>query len=125
MNADKLLISAASAISKAGSRTSMADDSNSPTVPYLFPIGNRRNPIGHDFGIFRLEGELGYKHAKLKRANLDPSALAAVLNGDRHLSGAPATSAAAAGATRRARLNTSNLRQGEHLSVLALPRPLS
>jgi hypothetical protein len=38
MNAEKLLISAAMAISMAGVRTSMASDSRAVHVPYLFPI---------------------------------------------------------------------------------------
>src|SRR5438270_7247417 len=35
--------------------------------------------IGYDFGLFRLEGELGYKHARLKDAALAPGAIGAVL----------------------------------------------
>jgi opacity protein-like surface antigen len=35
--------------------------------------------VGYDFGMFRLEGELAYKHSKTKRASLDSAALAAVL----------------------------------------------
>lgn len=34
---------------------------------------------GYDFGMFRLEGEFGYKHSRTKKATLDPAALAAVL----------------------------------------------
>ena len=34
--------------------------------------------FGYDFGMFRLEGEVAYKHAKLKSATLDPAALATV-----------------------------------------------
>ena len=33
---------------------------------------------GYDFGMFRLEGELGYKQAKLKSARFDPAFVAAV-----------------------------------------------
>jgi OOP family OmpA-OmpF porin len=33
---------------------------------------------GYDFGMFRLEGELGYKHSSTKSATLDTAALAAV-----------------------------------------------
>ena len=33
---------------------------------------------GYDFGMFRLEGELGYKQAKLKHARIDPAFIAAV-----------------------------------------------
>ena len=35
--------------------------------------------FGYDFGLFRVEGELGYKHAKTKDAHLDAAALAEVL----------------------------------------------
>src|SRR5206468_1732 len=35
--------------------------------------------VGYDFGMFRLEGELAYKHARLKNGELAPGALAAVL----------------------------------------------
>ncbi len=35
--------------------------------------------FGYDFGMFRLEGEFGYKHASLKSATVAPAALAAVL----------------------------------------------
>lgn len=34
--------------------------------------------VGYDFGMLRIEGELGYKRASLKNALLDPAALAAV-----------------------------------------------
>ena len=47
-NADRLLISAASAIRKAGSRTSMTGDSELARhsfVAYLFPKFNRKIPI--------------------------------------------------------------------------------
>ena len=33
---------------------------------------------GYDFGMFRLEGELGYKRAKLKNLTVDPAFLTAV-----------------------------------------------
>src|SRR5258708_36592349 len=35
--------------------------------------------FGYDFGMFRLEGEFGYKHASLKSATVAPAALAAAL----------------------------------------------
>jgi opacity protein-like surface antigen len=34
---------------------------------------------GYDFGMFRLEGEIAYKHSKVTSAVLDPAAIAAIL----------------------------------------------
>src|ERR1700748_455932 len=39
---------------------------------------------GYDFGMFRLEGELGYKHGKVKDVNLDNDFLDAI-NGEGNL----------------------------------------
>lgn len=35
--------------------------------------------FGYDFGMFRLEGELAYKHSKLKSVVLDPGAITGIL----------------------------------------------
>ena len=37
--------------------------------------------VGYDFGMFRLEGELAYKHARFKDAALSPDAMAALFLG--------------------------------------------
>jgi opacity protein-like surface antigen len=37
--------------------------------------------FGYDFGMFRLEGELGYKHSKLKNARFDPAFITAFNTG--------------------------------------------
>ena len=36
---------------------------------------------GYDFGIFRLEGELGYKHSKIKSINIDDPFVTAINTG--------------------------------------------
>src|SRR5215212_2132351 len=40
---------------------------------------------GYDFGIFRLEGELGYKHSKIKSVNIDDGFVTAINTGSGNL----------------------------------------
>lgn len=46
MKADRLVITAASAATMGGSRTSISDSERSAFVPYLFSSCNRKFPIG-------------------------------------------------------------------------------
>ena len=61
MNAETLLITAARAMSKGGSRTNISGDSEAPNVPYLFPICNRNFPTGSgELGAWRAARPFSY-----------------------------------------------------------------